>query len=53
MRILANYGSDKPFAFLRGRWRRKWNLIKIKARAQPEEEKGRNSATYEEKVKLV
>jgi hypothetical protein len=39
MRILANYGSDKRFAFLRGRWSRKWNLIKMKARAQPEEEK--------------
>ena len=40
MRILANYGSDKRFAFLRGRWSRKWNLIKIKARARPEEGKG-------------
>lgn len=39
MRILANYGSDKRFAFLRGRWSRKWNLIKIKARTRPEEEK--------------
>ena len=38
MRILANYGSDKRFDFLRGRWSRKWNLIKVKARAQPEEE---------------
>ena len=41
MRILANYGSDKRFAFLRGRWIRKWNLIKAKARAQPEEEKNK------------
>ena len=40
MRILVNYGSDKRFAFLRGRWSRKWNLIKIKARARPEEGKG-------------
>lgn len=39
MRILANYGSDKRFAFLRGRWSRKWNLIKLKARARPEEER--------------
>ena len=37
MRILANYGSDKRFAFLRGRWSRRWNLIKVKARAPPEE----------------
>ena len=41
MRILANYGSDKRFAFLRGRWSRKWNLIKVKARARPEEEKNK------------
>jgi hypothetical protein len=39
MRILANYGSDKRFAFLRGRWSRRWNLIKVKARTRPEEEK--------------
>jgi hypothetical protein len=38
MRILANYGSDKRFAFLRGRWSRRWNLIKAKARAPPEED---------------
>jgi hypothetical protein len=41
MRILANYGSDKRFAFLRGRWSRAWNLIKVKARARPEEEKNK------------
>ena len=43
MRILANYGSDKRFAFLRGRWSRKWNLIKVKARAPPEEEKNKEN----------
>ena len=32
MRILANYGSDRRFAFLRGRWSRRWNVIKAKAR---------------------
>ncbi|KAF8804034.1 hypothetical protein BYT27DRAFT_7170480 [Phlegmacium glaucopus] len=39
MRILANYGSDKRFAFLRGRWSRRWNLIKLKARLDKEKEK--------------
>ena len=39
MRILANYGSDKRFAFLRGRWSRGWNLIKAKARLETDKEK--------------
>lgn len=38
MRILANYGSDKRFAFLRGRWSRRWNLIKVKARLDREKD---------------
>lgn len=28
MRILANHGSDPRFAFLRGRWKQSWALIK-------------------------
>lgn len=28
MRILANHGADKRFAFLRGRWSRFWKLTK-------------------------
>lgn len=28
MRILAHHGSDKRFAFLRGRWKRVWNSLK-------------------------
>jgi len=42
MRILANHGGDKRFAFLRGRWSRAWNLAKAKARiekAKKEEKK--------------
>jgi hypothetical protein len=39
MRILANYGSDKRFAFLRGRWSRKWSFIKAKARLETEKNK--------------
>jgi len=31
MRILANHGGDKRFAFLRGRWARTWKLEKEKA----------------------
>jgi len=31
MRILANHGGDKRFAFLRGRWARAWKLEKGKA----------------------
>lgn len=30
MRILANYGGDRRFAFLRGRWARAWTLEKEK-----------------------
>ncbi|KAJ6510596.1 hypothetical protein C8R45DRAFT_392869 [Mycena sanguinolenta] len=30
MRILANYGSDKRFAFLRGRWKHAWTAMKRK-----------------------
>jgi hypothetical protein len=51
MRILANYGGDKRFAFLRGRWSRKWNLIKIKARAQPEDEKDETGRKLDEMKK--
>ena len=38
MRILANYGSDKRFAFLRGRWSRRWSLVKLKARLDKEKD---------------
>ncbi|KAH8105187.1 hypothetical protein BXZ70DRAFT_509055 [Cristinia sonorae] len=46
MRILANHGADPRFAFLRGRWARKWRLLKVRARVehdnqqQKEKEKG-------------
>lgn len=38
MRILTNHGSDKRFAFLRGRWSRTWKLYKGKARLEKEVE---------------
>ena len=34
MRILANHGADKRFAFLRGRWRRAWKLMKIRLQSE-------------------
>lgn len=34
IRILANYGADRRFAFLRGRWSRSWGLVKAKVRAE-------------------
>ncbi|KAF9244466.1 hypothetical protein BU15DRAFT_71452 [Melanogaster broomeanus] len=37
MRILANYGADKRFAFLRGRWSRAWRMEKERVRQQKEE----------------
>lgn len=32
MRILANYGTDKRFAFLRGRWSQVWRTEKERAK---------------------
>ncbi len=32
MRILANHGADRRFAFLRGRWSRTWKIAKGRAR---------------------
>jgi len=34
MRILANHGADKRFAFLRGRWSRAWRTTKERARQE-------------------
>ncbi|KIJ19597.1 hypothetical protein PAXINDRAFT_69391 [Paxillus involutus ATCC 200175] len=38
MRILANHGVDKRFAFLRGRWSRAWRMEKERVRQQKAEE---------------
>ncbi|KAF8552692.1 hypothetical protein OG21DRAFT_1511190 [Imleria badia] len=38
MRILANYGTDKRFAFLRGRWSRVWRTEKERAKQHQAEE---------------
>lgn len=32
MRILANHGADRRFAFLRGRWAQTWEITKSRAR---------------------
>jgi len=34
IRILANYGADKRFAFLRGRWSHSWGLVRAKVRIE-------------------
>jgi hypothetical protein len=34
MRILANHGADKRFAFLRGRWGQSWKAIKAQTRME-------------------
>ncbi|KAJ7302329.1 hypothetical protein DFH08DRAFT_1089805 [Mycena albidolilacea] len=44
MRILANYGSDKRFAFLRGRWKAAWAAMKRKALEKEREEASKQSA---------
>lgn len=38
MRILANHGTDKRFAFLRGRWSRVWRTEKERAKQHQAEE---------------
>ncbi|KZT30199.1 hypothetical protein NEOLEDRAFT_1127116 [Neolentinus lepideus HHB14362 ss-1] len=39
MRILANHGADRRFAFLRGRWGRAWRTAKAGVRMEKEEKK--------------
>lgn len=42
-RILANHGADKRFAFLRGRWKRKWSEVKMLVKSDKlKETNGRN-----------
>ncbi|KAJ7226891.1 hypothetical protein GGX14DRAFT_627415 [Mycena pura] len=43
MRILANYGADKRFAFLRGRWKTAWIAMKRDAQKHREAEKSSSS----------
>ncbi|KAJ3486079.1 hypothetical protein NLI96_g4487 [Meripilus lineatus] len=38
MRILANYGADQRFAFLRGRWSRTWRTMKTRLLKEKEQE---------------
>lgn len=48
MRILANHGGDKRFAFLRGRWAKAWGA----ARAHAHEQKAREEKEAAGKVGL-
>lgn len=52
MRILANHGADKRFAFLRGRWSRAWKIAKGRIRLEQEEEKRRSEEAKQKKVGL-
>ncbi|KAI0697921.1 hypothetical protein BC835DRAFT_730265 [Cytidiella melzeri] len=52
MRILANHGADKRFAFLRGRWSRAWKTTKGRVRLGLEAERIQNTAEREERVGL-
>ncbi|KAF9005127.1 hypothetical protein BDQ17DRAFT_1223713, partial [Cyathus striatus] len=52
MRILANHGNDKRFAFLRGRWSRAWRLVKGKARIEKEERESLEAKEKEQKIGL-
>lgn len=44
MRILANHGADRRFAFLRGRWSRAWRLAKGHAKLELVHEREKESA---------
>lgn len=52
MRILANHGADKRFAFLRGRWSRAWQITKARIKLGIEAEKARIDQEREKKVGL-
>lgn len=52
MRILANHGADKRFAFLRGRWSRAWQITKARIKLDMEAEKARTDQEKEKKVGL-
>ncbi|EPQ53087.1 hypothetical protein GLOTRDRAFT_140022 [Gloeophyllum trabeum ATCC 11539] len=43
MRILANHGADKRFAFLRGRWSRAWRTVKAGVRQEQARAKEKES----------
>ncbi|KAF4583976.1 hypothetical protein EYR40_002474 [Pleurotus pulmonarius] len=44
MRILANHGGDKRFAFLRGRWKLAWQVIKGRAKIEKSRDDGEQEA---------
>lgn len=52
MRILANHGRDKRFAFLRGRWSRTWKITKGRARLEMDAEKARRVQEEEKRAGL-
>lgn len=52
MRILANHGADKRFAFLRGRWSRAWKITKSRVRLGLDAEKTKEVQQQEQNVGL-
>jgi len=52
MRILANHGPDKRFAFLRGRWSRAWKVTKGYVKLSMETERVKKEKEKEEKIGL-
>ncbi|KAF7416302.1 hypothetical protein PC9H_002567 [Pleurotus ostreatus] len=44
MRILANHGGDRRFAFLRGRWKLAWQAIKGRANMEKSRDDGEKEA---------
>lgn len=51
MRILANHGADPRFAFLKGRWKRTWAVMKAKVRKEMEEKEREEKEAKEGKGK--
>ncbi len=52
MRILANHGADKRFAFLRGRWSRAWKITKGRIRLELEAARNKSAEQEGKKVGL-
>src|ERR1700722_2430362 len=45
MRILANHGGDRRFAFLRGRWARSWKSISESIRTERSEQQSKKGSS--------
>lgn len=52
MRILANHGADKRFAFIRGRWSRAWKITKRRVKLEQDAEQARKASEQQQKAGL-